>query len=78
MKLKVANGRDDNGPMGAGAAHRQSGMAVLLVLVMLAITEVFIICNTRVLDNLQRELRKLDQKQQQKYALPPAQTPSKP
>ncbi len=57
----------------------QRGSATLVVFALLAIMGVVIVCNTRVLDSLQGELRLLEEKQKQKFAPQPApQTPKRP
>jgi hypothetical protein len=55
-----------------GTNGRQ-GSAVLLVLVLVMIMESLIISNTRELDHLQKELRQLDRRQQQKFSPAPVQ-----
>jgi len=47
---------------------RRRGSATLVVLILLVMMEVMIVCNTRVLDSLNGELRLVEQKQQQKFA----------
>ena len=64
---------------GSGWGHfpkARRGSAVLVVLVLLVVMEVLIVCNSRVLDSLNGELRLLEQKQQQKFA--PALAPRNP
>ena len=57
---------------------RRRGSATLVVLILLVVMEVLIVCNTRVLDSLNVELRLVEQKQQQKFAPAPARKPGQP
>ena len=53
---------------------RQSGSAVLVVFMVLAVMGVLILCNNRILYSLKQDLRFVEEKQQQKFA--PATSPA--
>ena len=63
MNLKLDSTRD-----------RQSGSAVLVVFMVLAVMGVLILCNNRILYSLKQDLRFVEEKQQQKFA--PATSPA--